>query len=62
MSVYKSSHLEPYCFFWLVVKEVVNQDLAAVKDRHPRVDWLVEKQIAFSHVDSGQVVGKENVH
>ena len=48
--------------FWLLVKEVGNQDLAVVKDRHPRVHWLVEKQIVFSHVNSDQVVGKENVH
>lgn len=42
-----------FCF-QLVVKDVLHQDLALFKDRHPgeRVHRFVEKQLAFAHVDS----------
>ena len=42
--------------FQMVVENVVQQDLALVKDSHPRVDRLVEQQPAFAYIDSNQVV------
>lgn len=44
--------------FHLVVKEVVHQNLAVLQDLHAGVDWLVQEQTRFVHVDACQVVAK----
>ena len=43
-------------FFQVLVKEVVHQDLAVVKDCHPGVDSFFQNQLGLAHVDSGQIV------